>query len=108
MNVASGVEAKGPGLSMRRKGEPVGFALAGFGVQVLPLAFWSLPILGDNPNPYFFLISLGIGIIMMASLTCLAFAAGWRRSRIDLPATLAGVMLGLTYNYLPMLLRPNV
>ena len=105
MDVASGPGARGPRLSLRRVGEPVGFALASLGIQLLPWAFWSLPIFGEG-TPNFYLLSFGMAFIMVAGQACLAFAAGWRRSWADLLAVLAGLVLGLTYSYLPMLTSP--
>ncbi len=105
MDVVSGSAAKGPGTLLRRVAEPVGFALASLGIQLLPSAFWSLPIFGESPD--MIILSFGMGLVMFAGLTCLAFAAGWRRSWIDLLAVFVGWVLGLTYNYLPMLLGPR-
>ncbi len=108
MSATSDIPLSPAHLFIRRVGEPVLFALAAIGVYwVLPFVFWALPIVADgsiDSNVFWLVLSalttIGAGLVF--------FAAGWRRSLIDVIALSAGVGLVYVVTYGPVLAnRPS-
>jgi hypothetical protein len=108
VSAASDIPASPAHLSIRRVGEPVLFALAAIGVYwVLPLAIWALPFVADgstDSNVLFLVLS----VLSIIGAGLLFFAAGWRRSLIDILALFVGAGLVLAMTYGPILAnRPS-